>query len=81
VYIVPAFGRLRQEDCELEVSLGYIARSCHKRKKAGREEGKRRGRERLRWKETEGKGERKRGRKGKRRGRERKGKNPKQSKC
>jgi hypothetical protein len=25
--VIPAFGRLRQEDCKFKVSLGYIASS------------------------------------------------------
>jgi hypothetical protein len=29
----PAFERLRQEDCELQSSLGYWARPCLKEKK------------------------------------------------
>jgi hypothetical protein len=31
--VIPAFGRLRQEDCEFEVSLSYITRHCLKKKK------------------------------------------------
>jgi hypothetical protein len=33
--IIPALGRLRQEDQEFEGSLGYRARSCHKNIEAG----------------------------------------------
>jgi hypothetical protein len=29
---IPTFGRLRQEDHKLEASLGYIVRSCLKKK-------------------------------------------------
>jgi hypothetical protein len=28
--VIPALGRLRQEDPELEANLGYKARPCHK---------------------------------------------------
>lgn len=27
---IPAFARLRQEDCDFKVSLDYITRFCHK---------------------------------------------------
>lgn len=30
--LMPAFGRLRQEDCEFEASLGYTVRLSHKAK-------------------------------------------------
>jgi hypothetical protein len=30
---MPAFRRLRQEDLQFKVSLGYLARPCLKRKK------------------------------------------------
>lgn len=28
--VMLVFGRLRQEDCELEVSLDYTVRLCHR---------------------------------------------------
>jgi hypothetical protein len=31
--IIPALDKLRQEDCELEVNLGYTVRPVSKRKK------------------------------------------------
>jgi hypothetical protein len=34
----PALGRLRQEDHRFEASLGFIARSCLKRKKKKKDE-------------------------------------------
>jgi hypothetical protein len=33
VLVIPAFGRLRQEDLKFEVSLGYILRLCLKKSK------------------------------------------------
>jgi hypothetical protein len=33
--VIPAFGRLKQEDHEFEVILGYVVRSCLKKKKVG----------------------------------------------
>jgi hypothetical protein len=47
--VIPAPGRLRQEDQESKASLSHIARPCHKqgKRKRGRREG--------------GEGERKRG--------------------
>jgi hypothetical protein len=31
--IIPALGRLRQEDCDTKASLGYIMRTCLRIKK------------------------------------------------
>jgi hypothetical protein len=31
--VIPALGRLRQEDQDMNTSLGYIARPCLKKKK------------------------------------------------
>jgi hypothetical protein len=36
--IIPALGRLRQEDHELEASLGYIVRPCLKKRKRKKSE-------------------------------------------
>jgi hypothetical protein len=44
--IIPALERLKQKGDEFEVSLGYIARSCLKTRKEGRDEGRERERER-----------------------------------
>jgi hypothetical protein len=48
--VIVALGRLRQEDCEFQGSLGYIVSSClispAKRRKRGRR--RRRGRRRIR---------------------------------
>jgi hypothetical protein len=33
VSVIPAFRRLRQEELEFEVTLGYIVRPCLKEKK------------------------------------------------
>jgi hypothetical protein len=41
--IIPAFGRLRQENCELEPSLNYILRLCLKKKKKKRKKKKQKG--------------------------------------
>jgi hypothetical protein len=44
--IIPALGRLRQEDCEFEACLGYVAIQGRKgRRKGGRQGGRERGRE------------------------------------
>lgn len=44
VHVIPAPGKLRQEDCKFQTSRGYIARPVSKkkkeRKKGKREEGK-----------------------------------------
>jgi hypothetical protein len=32
--VIPALGRLRQEDYELETTVDYIARSCLKKEKS-----------------------------------------------
>jgi hypothetical protein len=37
--VIPAFRRLRQEDCEFEASLGYIARPNLKIKKKKKKPG------------------------------------------
>jgi hypothetical protein len=42
--VIPELRRLRQEDCEYEVSFSYKVRPCLKKTK-GREEGRERGRE------------------------------------
>jgi hypothetical protein len=34
--VIPACGKLRQEDCEFEASLSSIARACLKKKKKER---------------------------------------------
>jgi hypothetical protein len=36
--VIPALGRLRQEDCKFEVSLGYTGKPCLKRAKCPRSE-------------------------------------------
>jgi hypothetical protein len=41
VLVISALGRLKQEDCQFEVSLGYIVRLC--RKEEGRKEGRQAG--------------------------------------
>jgi hypothetical protein len=39
IAVIPALGRQRQEDCELEASLGYIPGTCWKEgRKKGRKE-------------------------------------------
>jgi hypothetical protein len=40
--VIPALGRLMQEDHELEASLSYRARSCLKQSKANKQNRKRR---------------------------------------
>jgi hypothetical protein len=35
--VIPALGKLRQEDCKFEVSLVYIMRSCLKQTKTKKE--------------------------------------------
>jgi hypothetical protein len=35
IYVIPVFGRLKQEDPEFNLSLGYIVRVC---RKGGRKE-------------------------------------------
>jgi hypothetical protein len=32
VLVIPALGRLKQEDCKFQVSMGYIVRPCLKTK-------------------------------------------------
>jgi hypothetical protein len=32
-FVIPVLGRLRQEECAFETSLGYITQHCPKRKK------------------------------------------------
>jgi hypothetical protein len=36
VLAIPAFRMLKQEDCEFQAILGYIARHCLKTKKKGK---------------------------------------------
>jgi hypothetical protein len=38
--VIPALGKLRQEDCEFQASLNYIARLCQKGRKEAREGGR-----------------------------------------
>jgi hypothetical protein len=38
--IIPAFGRLRQEDHEFKTSLGYVAKPCLKKRKRKKKERK-----------------------------------------
>lgn len=42
---IPARGKLKQEDCESQTSLGYRARLCLKKIKEGRKERRKRGKE------------------------------------
>jgi hypothetical protein len=41
--VIPALGRLRQEDLELEAMLGYIVRHCLKRKEKKKKQKEREG--------------------------------------
>lgn len=41
MFLIPAFGRLKQEgSCDSEASLGYLERPCLKRRKEGEREEK-----------------------------------------
>jgi hypothetical protein len=35
ISVIQALRWLRQEDCEFEIHLGYIVRTCHEKKRAG----------------------------------------------
>jgi hypothetical protein len=64
---IPEQGKLKQEDSEFDISLGYVARPCLKKWKEGRKKGRKEGK-----KEGRKKGGRERGRKARReKGRER----------